>query len=724
MVPVDRVASIELRELLNFLSFDGDGADVRTMTAVASALADGRRPVVPGVSVAPRVLLSLWPRLWPAARRQLSLRTLFGSEQVESGQAPHIVIIPAELCPRWRTHGIVGADSGEPVGAAVSWLCGGAVPSVERLLRPNWEGLPGDIAILTRIERIATVTARLRAGTGTLADALLIARTTEAFDGRLTLPGSDLALLIAHVSEMRSATVQDIRTASLVSLTVAADAASGASRATARWILENLPTTADADAIWILERQAHGHHVAWWIRAVREGLSCALGDLSPAWAMSLWRWWSMNPDAVGWTQSFLGRDSATESSLSAAMPSGLDGEVRTRLVALCAERQWAVLFARLVRRIEPVDEPVRMLREMMAEPERGLDVLLEVRSPGEVVAVASACTWRPLADRAGRLTVRDHGLLENMDPGAAGAIEVVAAHLRNGGGLTTRSIDDALVRRVFDGCINRKGVCLEVVPAIGARAGVVALTYPNIDELLEGLDPTQRQPLLDASAVAWLERFQAGAQVMEPGRVLGEAVCGGARAAFSGGPIGHVIRFLDEFAEVTEGALTEWLFEDKFLWRAGDAERLGDLLSERGWKVAARKCRYSWRGELKAVAWRARELLSYWDRPSAPPAMSSDDAEVGGLKPRGQPKGGMKILLLAANPATLPMLRIDEEVRSIEEKVRAAKLRGAVVIRSSWATRPGDLQQALLREDPMWFTSPGTVEAPTASCFIRERERT
>ena len=399
LVPRERVGSIELQELLKYLSFDGASGDARTMSAVANALAHGRRPVVPGVSAAPRVLLSLWPRLWPAARRQLSLRTLFGSEEVESGDAPAIVIIPAELCPRWRTHGIVSAESGEPVGAGASWLCGGVVPSVERLLRANWERLPGDVSILTRIERIATVTERLHEGTGRLADALLIARTVEAFDDGLALPHADLALMVAHVSEMRAATIQDIRTASLVALTVAGDAVSGAGRATARWILENLPKEADADAIWILERQALGHHVAWWIRAVREGLSSALDSLGPAWATALWRWWSMNADAVGWTQSFLRSDSATESSLGAEMPSSLDMEVRTRLVAVCAERQWAVLFARLVRGLEPLGEPVRMLREMIAEPERGLDVLLELRPPREVVAMAATCTWRPLADR-------------------------------------------------------------------------------------------------------------------------------------------------------------------------------------------------------------------------------------------------------------------------------------------------------------------------------------
>ena len=99
------------------------------------------------------------------------------------------------------------------------------------------------------------------------------------------------------------------------------------------------------------------------------------------------------------------------------------------------------------------------------------------------------------------------------------------------------------------------------------------------------------------------------------------------------------------------------------------------------------------------VAWHARSLLNYWDRASAPP-LGLPDLEVAIQNQSNRQKSHMKILLLAANPMTSHRLRIDEEVRAIEEKVGSSKLRDAVQFRSLWATRPEDLQQALLKEDP------------------------
>ena len=414
------------------------------------------------------------PRLWPAARRRLSLRTLFGSEGIESGSPPDIVIIPTELHPRWRSRGIVGGLGGEPLGIGASWLCGDEAPHLERLLQANWERLPGDLSVLTRLGRIATATKTLHEGTGKLSDAFLIARTVEAFVGELELPPEDLALFLTRVSRMRGATIADIRTASLVSLTMAGPAVSESERATSRWIRENLPQEADANAMWILEHQAHNHHVAWWLRAVRNGLSESLANLTSNWAVALWRWWSVNPDAVGWTRNLLGVDVATEASLFAEVPSDLNAETRTRLVAVFAGRQWARLLARLIRDVGPLEEAMKMLRERISEPEPGLDVLLETRAPREIVTTAMSDPWQPLVDRASGLTVNDPTLLDGIGGDAPGTLVVFAAHLRAGGCLPSCAVDDELIRHVFDGCLGGNEACREIVPHLDTRAGAVA----------------------------------------------------------------------------------------------------------------------------------------------------------------------------------------------------------------------------------------------------------
>lgn len=58
------------------------------------------------------------------------------------------------------------------------------------------------------------------------------------------------------------------------------------------------------------------------------------------------------------------------------------------------------------------------------------------------------------------------------------------------------------------------------------------------------------------------------------------------------------------------------------------------------------------------------------------------------------------ILILAANPKGTTPLRLDEEVREIEEGLRRSEQRSAFLVKSRWATRPLDMQRAVLEEKP------------------------
>src|SRR5947208_11165763 len=60
----------------------------------------------------------------------------------------------------------------------------------------------------------------------------------------------------------------------------------------------------------------------------------------------------------------------------------------------------------------------------------------------------------------------------------------------------------------------------------------------------------------------------------------------------------------------------------------------------------------------------------------------------------------VKVLFLAANPAGTQPLQLDEEIRRITAKVRAAEYRDSLELISRWAVRPDDLMQALLEVKP------------------------
>ena len=60
----------------------------------------------------------------------------------------------------------------------------------------------------------------------------------------------------------------------------------------------------------------------------------------------------------------------------------------------------------------------------------------------------------------------------------------------------------------------------------------------------------------------------------------------------------------------------------------------------------------------------------------------------------------IKVLVLAANPTSTPRLAIDEEIRAIEQKVRAAEYRDALAFQTALAVRPDDLLQLLNQHHP------------------------
>ena len=70
----------------------------------------------------------------------------------------------------------------------------------------------------------------------------------------------------------------------------------------------------------------------------------------------------------------------------------------------------------------------------------------------------------------------------------------------------------------------------------------------------------------------------------------------------------------------------------------------------------------------------------------------------------------IRVLFLAASPKVSP-LSLDEEIREITAKIRAADYRDSLEVISRWAVRPDDLQQALLEHQPhiLHFSGHGTT---------------
>jgi hypothetical protein len=70
----------------------------------------------------------------------------------------------------------------------------------------------------------------------------------------------------------------------------------------------------------------------------------------------------------------------------------------------------------------------------------------------------------------------------------------------------------------------------------------------------------------------------------------------------------------------------------------------------------------------------------------------------------------IKVLFFASNPQDQTQLRLDEEIRLIEQKLRASDYRDSVDLVSRWAVRPDDLLQSLNEHKPhiVHFSGHGT----------------
>jgi hypothetical protein len=59
-----------------------------------------------------------------------------------------------------------------------------------------------------------------------------------------------------------------------------------------------------------------------------------------------------------------------------------------------------------------------------------------------------------------------------------------------------------------------------------------------------------------------------------------------------------------------------------------------------------------------------------------------------------------KVLVLAANPQDTTPLRLDEEMREIDEALKLAKKRDEFEVMQKWAVRSRDMQRAILDFEP------------------------
>ena len=71
-----------------------------------------------------------------------------------------------------------------------------------------------------------------------------------------------------------------------------------------------------------------------------------------------------------------------------------------------------------------------------------------------------------------------------------------------------------------------------------------------------------------------------------------------------------------------------------------------------------------------------------------------------GPMPAQEPRPLVKILFFGANPRGTRPLRVDEEIREIQQTIKQGKERDNILVKTEWAVRPRDITQALIDFQP------------------------
>ena len=708
LVPVDSCGEIEtLDEIFAFVGggLEKDKTPLRQLAgSVANCIASQAGPaIVAGVWVAPLVLSALWSRLWPAARASLSLRTLFGVESMDSVSPSTVVVIPHELRHRWHGHGFL-SGTGPRDELSARWFTGDVSLQEERLLIANQTRLPGELTTLKRIERMARCLKRLHGGTGTLAHALLVIRTQEAFPDGFRLLPDDRQAIVSSLCGLENASIDEVRSASLTRMDTIPEL-HPVERAITRWTENSLPEESIEDALWILEHHLADTHAVWWCRAIGDGISAACRERKQAWAKAIWRWWQARTDSVSLMTGHLATSRETEQWLALHAPPHVADLLVNHLAQLCRKRGWATLFGRALGSNRPLSKCIDSLCRTVSNPEAGVDALLIDREPAEIVSAAADTLWSPLLKKALSYTVERPGLLIGTFE-SAGFLPLFVRHLSDGGAFPAEILNAHFIRRVFDHAIQRHTDYLRVVEHLDRRSAPFILDYPECERLLSCIN----SELVHATVEEWWRRFLSDPTVGRPPEALWIHVTHSAHIHLDGEHIAIVIRYLRIATDIGEDAFLRWMNEKGFRWESGDHIQMAMLLIERHWATATRGFRWSWKHELKLVAWYARDLLPEFDQFWRPPD-GSDTSEPSNASHTS--KRRIIVSFLGANPTHAPALALDEEARAIGENLRKSKHRDDIEIRTRWAVRPGDLQQILLEDQPtiVHFSGHGTADA-------------
>lgn len=589
---------------------------VAWVETLAEALLEtgGKSPVVVGLEYWPGMIVALWRRLWPEARRSFSGRVALTPPQGGESVAPPLVYaIPVGRALQWpeRKHIAPGTQTVSPSRGA-RWLAGASDAGLEELLTQS-DVRPAEISHVSRLARSADGLERLRwepdcdTALGLLRTLIFLA------------PGQSMAAL---KQEALSAIEQGLERASLTTVLSLANIPeadvppdSTPQDALARWVSAHAATLPLPDAILLLAKAGTESPEPWWRESVRVALKTGLDGGEKAWAAPAVQWLGF-AQAATMLDALLPATCPVESwLLEATNGLSLKADHLPPFQAQCGRRNWSRLHAWGVMAVLPAREAIAAQLAFGGDPAPGLAYLVEWLPGPEVVEQAISSAGAPLIPLTARRTAREPGLLRALDASLAGWRALWAAHVDAGGlhwpdGASREHLGSDLLNAVVVGDAP-KGLVAALAPDLAA----LALDHPQRERLWSRLSAPAANILLKHAATALIQRCAAGQNVTTLESALAEEII---RQTRTGKPSARVITALVSWeVALDEREVARWIADSRGLVWASVAEELGRGVARRGWgRVASEmysQCRWSSPG-LRPAVHQCLDLLHWWER--------------------------------------------------------------------------------------------------------------
>lgn len=592
-------------------------ASPKLLAAVAEALIrDGDVPVIADLQAWPSVLAGLWPRLWPAARREFSAWVTLSPPQVgDSKYLPWLYAVPSGREKQWPSQVIINALDTPAISRGAHWLIGSFDATLDELL-VECPFPDSSVTHLNRIGRAAERLDRVRSSPDA-ASGTELARTLAAINpspaGALKLKKEALRAVSLHLASAPLSAIHAL--ANLDAMHYPADAMP--STALREWVFNQLPNLPPSDIKIALNVYLAGKAQRWWLKAFRDALREGLSGQHPAWCTVMLFWLCNTPDLSTLSSDIVNSSELEFGVLNAFARSQLTKEQLQSLRRATFTFAWARLHATSVWRLLP---PVEAIGDQLRFPVNcwdGVELLLQEALGEDVVRSAVELEDPRLVSTAACLSIATPTLLSSMDLQVNGWRQLWVKHIAAGGHPWPSGIVLNVEASKFLHAVLTDQYARGPIARLTADFAVAAFELPEREKLWSHLDANEARLLLHETAKLSLKRLERGEEFLQPELALSDAILTQAKQIKLGAKaLGTIISWN---LALEESAIRSWIREISLEGPVG--RKIGELIRDRHWKNTANDLyvRFiSGEREVLAALSECREQLWWWERIQVP----------------------------------------------------------------------------------------------------------